>query len=48
VAGGHSRHQGDARRAGCNRIEQVYGILNGTCNYILTQMRETGREFPMC
>ena len=28
-----------------NKIEQVYGILNGTCNYILTQMRETGREF---
>jgi homoserine dehydrogenase len=28
-----------------NRIEQVYGILNGTCNYILTTMRETGREF---
>ncbi len=28
-----------------NRIERVVGILNGTCNYILTQMRETGREF---
>jgi homoserine dehydrogenase len=28
-----------------NRLRQVYGILNGTCNYILTQMRETGREF---
>ena len=28
-----------------NRIERVYGILNGTCNYILTTMRETGREF---
>ncbi len=28
-----------------NNIRQVYGILNGTCNYILTQMRETGREF---
>lgn len=28
-----------------NRIDRVYGILNGTCNYILTQMRETGREF---
>ena len=23
----------------------LYGILNGTCNYILTTMRETGREF---
>lgn len=28
-----------------NRIERIYGILNGTCNYILTTMRETGREF---
>lgn len=28
-----------------NRITAVYGILNGTCNYILTQMRETGRGF---
>ena len=28
-----------------NRLSQVYGILNGTCNYILTTMRETGRDF---
>ena len=28
-----------------NRIGAVAGILNGTCNYILTQMRERGREF---
>ena len=28
-----------------NRIERIYGILNGTCNYILTTMRQTGREF---
>ncbi len=28
-----------------NRIIRVYGILNGTCNYILTSMRETGRDF---
>lgn len=28
-----------------NRIERVYGILNGTCNYILSTMRETGRAF---
>lgn len=28
-----------------NRIERVYGILNGTCNYILTTMRATGRPF---
>jgi homoserine dehydrogenase len=28
-----------------NRISRVSGILNGTCNYILTAMREGGREF---
>jgi homoserine dehydrogenase len=28
-----------------NRLSRVYGILNGTCNYILTTMRESGREF---
>ncbi len=28
-----------------NRIAAVMGILNGTCNYIMTQMREHGREF---
>ena len=28
-----------------NRIVRIAGILNGTCNYILTQMRERGREF---
>ena len=28
-----------------NRIAQLYGILNGTCNYILTQMHREGREF---
>jgi homoserine dehydrogenase len=28
-----------------NGRTRVFGILNGTCNYILTAMRETGREF---
>ena len=28
-----------------NDISAVYGILNGTCNYILTEMRKTGRDF---
>jgi homoserine dehydrogenase len=28
-----------------NKLSRVYGILNGTCNYILTTMRESGREF---
>ena len=28
-----------------NSVQRVYGILNGTCNYILTTMRQTGRDF---
>ncbi len=28
-----------------NRISSIHGILNGTCNYILTAMRETGSHF---
>jgi homoserine dehydrogenase len=28
-----------------NRIFRVAGILNGTCNYILTVMREEGKDF---
>ncbi|MBR1945456.1 MAG: homoserine dehydrogenase [Alphaproteobacteria bacterium] len=28
-----------------NKISEIYGILNGTCNYILTVMRETGKSF---
>jgi homoserine dehydrogenase len=28
-----------------NQVSRVAGILNGTCNYILTTMREEGRDF---
>ncbi len=28
-----------------SRLDRIHGILNGTCNYILTTMRETGRDF---
>ena len=28
-----------------DRIEAVYGILNGTCNFILTEMERTGAAF---
>jgi homoserine dehydrogenase len=28
-----------------NRIESIYGILNGTCNYILTRMEREGAGF---
>ena len=28
-----------------NGLSRIYGILNGTCNYILTTMRDTGATF---
>jgi len=33
---------------GGSRISRVYGILNGTCNFILTQMQKEGRSFADC
>ncbi|TLP49299.1 MULTISPECIES: homoserine dehydrogenase [Cohaesibacter] len=31
-----------------NNISRVYGIMNGTCNYILTRMEEDGISFEDC
>ncbi len=31
-----------------NKVERVYGILNGTCNYILTRMEREGISFEDC
>ena len=31
-----------------NNISRVFGILNGTCNYILTQMEKEGLSFADC
>jgi homoserine dehydrogenase len=31
-----------------NTIERIYGILNGTCNYILTRMEQEGLGFDEC
>ena len=31
-----------------NRISRVYGIMNGTCNYILTRMEKEGLAFEDC
>ncbi|HEY7808235.1 MAG TPA: homoserine dehydrogenase [Croceibacterium sp.] len=45
VAGGIPVIKGLREGAAANRIERVYGILNGTCNYILSTMETTGREF---
>ncbi len=45
VAGGIPVIKGLREGAAANEIERVYGILNGTCNYILTVMEDTGRDF---
>jgi homoserine dehydrogenase len=30
-----------------NKVSRVFGILNGTCNYILSEMRQTGKNFDL-
>ncbi len=45
VAGGIPVVKGLREGAAANAIERVYGILNGTCNYILSAMEKTGRDF---
>lgn len=45
VAGGIPVIKGLAEGAAANRIERVYGLLNGTCNYILTRMEAERLDF---
>jgi len=45
VAGGIPVIKGLREGAAANVIEHVYGVLNGTCNFILTTMEATGRDF---
>ncbi|PJK29171.1 homoserine dehydrogenase [Minwuia thermotolerans] len=45
VAGGIPIIKAVREGLSANRISRVYGILNGTCNYILTEMRNSGRDF---
>ena len=45
VAGGIPVIKGLREGAAANAIERVYGILNGTCNYVLSTMETTGRDF---
>lgn len=45
VAGGIPVIKGLREGAAANRIDRVYGILNGTCNYILSAMEKDGRDF---
>lgn len=45
VAGGVPVINGLREGAAANVIERVYGILNGTCNFILSKMEAEGRDF---
>ena len=45
VAGGIPVIKGLSEGAAANRIERIYGILNGTSNYILSTMETTGLDF---
>jgi homoserine dehydrogenase len=45
VAGGIPVIKALREGLGANRFSRISGILNGTCNFVLSQMRETGRTF---
>eukprot|EP01037_Dinobryon_pediforme_P023367 gene23367-24794_t len=45
VAGGVPVVKGLREGAAANEIERVYGILNGTCNFILSKTEAEGRDF---
>jgi homoserine dehydrogenase len=45
VAGGVPVIKGLGEGAAANRITRVYGLMNGTCNYILSRMEAEGLDF---
>jgi homoserine dehydrogenase len=45
VAGGVPVIKGLREGAAANAVDRIYGILNGTCNFILSTMEDTGRDF---
>ncbi|MGQ7830107.1 homoserine dehydrogenase [Altererythrobacter sp. Z27] len=45
VAGGIPVVKGLREGTSANKLERIYGILNGTCNYILSTMEDTGADF---
>ncbi|MEO1602746.1 MAG: homoserine dehydrogenase, partial [Pseudomonadota bacterium] len=45
VAGGIPVLKSLAEGLGANRMSRMLGVLNGTCNYILTEMAATGRGY---
>lgn len=46
VCGGIPVIQGIERGLASNRMSRILGILNGTCNYILTEMSRGGKSYP--
>ena len=46
VAGGIPIHNVLREGISGDRIQTLYGILNGTCNYILTEVESRGASFP--
>ena len=47
VAGGIPIIKAMREGLSANRIEWIAGIINGTCNYILSEMRDKGLPFDM-
>ena len=45
VAGGIPIVKTIRESATANQISRVYGIMNGTCNFIMTKMRDEARDF---
>ncbi|MBX2855700.1 MAG: homoserine dehydrogenase [Rhodobacteraceae bacterium] len=45
VAGGVPIVKALSDSLAANAISRVYGVLNGTCNFILTEMERTGRDY---
>ena len=45
VAGGIPVIKGLGEGAAANAVSRIYGILNGTCNYILSEMEGTNADF---
>jgi homoserine dehydrogenase len=45
VGGGIPVVAGLRQGVAANAVERIYGILNGTCNFILSTMEDSGRDF---
>ena len=45
VAGGIPVVKGLREGTAANALNRIYGILNGTCNYVLSEMERTGADF---